>query len=341
MRKLVRLAVFGCMVCAPSNSFGSECLPSLPSNDKTVSFPCDTTGIMEGPGGSGMTWNIKAQRAGDSTINECVMDNASKTSSASQFPAANIAISYPSIPDYYIYYKATDAEQYWIGTGMKSGGTTISTVYDVPKLNQKCSMAYGDKFASAYHCTTSSSQYMVTKSGGKIEQTIDGSGTLILPFITLNNVLRSRTVDSHCDTTFLMGTASSVSKTELTTTSWYTSNGNFSFSITTTAMSASSSAMPDQVTNTVYKTVSFSKKAGASIAVLNPALMPRFHSDVRVTGKQLRIGSKCSVRLYASNGQAVRVYKDVSSVDISGLTPGVWLYDVIGQKAMHGKFTCR
>lgn len=158
--------------------------------------------ISQGASGAAITWNFAALATENVKTGTFVLPNA--TSYSASFPNSNIAIAYTPGIEYgsytanYEFFNISNASFTKNGF-VNNASTPIAVNYTDPKTLMPFPFTFGntntDNFAAAYISGT----FNVTESGN-FTITADGYGTLILPYGTINNVLRVRIVETLTQT---------------------------------------------------------------------------------------------------------------------------------------------
>ena len=177
-----------------------------------ISTSYDTTGFNTGPTGSGVTWNY-ASLVVDTTgiISHHYFDPAT-TPGTSSFPGANLADLTPVGQYTYTMYAADSITS--LGIWSVPLGCTTQLFYDPQSLH--CPFTFGSSFTDSYRDYGCGAGAYTHSKGTKIN-TFDGTGTLILPTITYNNVNRIKITDTAVDSSFtsngtFSGTVSTITK---------------------------------------------------------------------------------------------------------------------------------
>lgn len=163
----------------------------------TLNFPQLNNGYVlmtvnwqdPGDGGTGLSWDYSDLSA-NSVLGTGVVD-PSTTSNGGQFPDATHAITQAGNVEYL---KITDSEMTRIG--VSSAQTVIS--YQDGEDMLRIPMSYGDSYTDAFAGTFNVSGINYYRSG-TITMEADATGTLMMPYGTVNNVLRVKAVESYQD----------------------------------------------------------------------------------------------------------------------------------------------
>lgn len=149
-----------------------------------------------GSGGAGQVWNFSSLVSLGTQSFSFV--NPSATANATSFPVSNIATFNPAASSYNYFTTSS--------TSLLADGYFVSPNTLIPYSNPQKVLDYpfsmGSNFTDTYQGTyTSGSNTIIRKGIDTV--TADGYGTLILPYGTLNNVLRVVVIDNYADTTTL------------------------------------------------------------------------------------------------------------------------------------------
>ena len=148
----------------------------------------DTTGFNPGASGANVTWDFSGLTSqGTGTINVVATTNGN-------FPNSNITLDDPSnTNDIYMDYSGT--AQSWYGTDGLAG----TVIYTDPQDWLRYPMTYQDSFNDTYDGTVTNPTNQTFDRSGTTTVTVDGYGTLILPWGTVNNVVRVKTEMNYGD----------------------------------------------------------------------------------------------------------------------------------------------
>ncbi|MBL4655887.1 MAG: T9SS type A sorting domain-containing protein [Bacteroidia bacterium] len=171
--------------------------------------------------GPDQTWNFSDTTGSTMTFDYLSLANASDPSS---FPLANLIESSDGGENYY----ANSSSELTLEGHYLAGYYRIT--YSDKREHLKFPFAYGDVINESYAGTVENLQASQTfNRSGLIEIKADGHGTLVLPYDTINNVLRIRSVYAYVDS---MGSIFVGSYND-TIYTWYNANtNNFIASVT-------------------------------------------------------------------------------------------------------------
>lgn len=182
----------------------------------------DTTELTPGESGINRVWNFSYINILPGTPFEEVYLVPFLTPYASQFPNANLASKNNNPNSDYHYYQNTTEDWNMIGyatTGFMKWFTTPSCRFHYP-------VSYGTQFNSTYHAYNYSGQATIYTTGFKTFN-VDGHGTIILPTVTYNNVMRVKVIDESYDTIKVGGVVTSTKHTIITNYWWFTMGYKF------------------------------------------------------------------------------------------------------------------
>jgi hypothetical protein len=159
----------------------------------------DTTGVLPGSSGTNVTWNFAAS---DSSVGTMVdsFKTVLSTPYGASYPQSNLALHEitPSI-NYFVYFNVTGASADRIGNADAMNVITYSN----PSTQYLFPVTYGtsgsDTYSASYIDAASGSTIHMHGSGTSLA---DGTGTIVLPSGTYNNVLRIHYTRSETDTIF-------------------------------------------------------------------------------------------------------------------------------------------
>lgn len=148
--------------------------------------------VEQGPPGTAQTWDHSDLVSLGATSFAYV--TPASTGVSSSFPGSTVALPIPGVPGSYVFYNSASTGLFQLGA--RQTGTTLfynnaETLFPFP-----CSYGttWTDEFGSNY---TSGGQSAVRT--GTITGEADGTGTLILPFGTIQNVIRIHVVENSED----------------------------------------------------------------------------------------------------------------------------------------------
>jgi hypothetical protein len=171
-------------------------------------------GLFTGPGNAGpaVTWNFTSLIGiTPFFLTTSAMPNTTFTSS---FPGADYAVFDGVYNKHYVYSNSSTA--YFL-----NGEVDIAIkVYSNKKKLLKFPFTYLDGFTDLYEGTWSDIVGQTTTREGSIVVEVDAYGTLILPYGTVSDVIRVKSVDTYTDSTYFLS-SSTVLETVVTNYKWY------------------------------------------------------------------------------------------------------------------------
>ncbi|MGE0636624.1 MAG: T9SS type A sorting domain-containing protein [Bacteroidia bacterium] len=147
-------------------------------------FPYQAAGI----GGAGLTWDFSGITA-TGTANMNHVDPASTPSSAS-FPDATVSISQGGA---YSYFEGTSSAWYYNGVVASGNLIPYSNAEKLMEFPFTYNDSYTDNFGATYTAGVT-----ITRAG-TVNVSADAYGTLILPYGTINNVIRVKVIENYTD----------------------------------------------------------------------------------------------------------------------------------------------
>jgi hypothetical protein len=163
---------------------------------------CDSTGITGGANGAGQLWNYSTIIVHPTPTNYTVVSATSTGSTA--YASANVAMSAgPSKNSFYS--SSSSMYQYW-GGDLSIGGLAITLTY----TNAATYATYPFAFGSSANSTVSGTLTSPAGNGsfsGSASVSGAGTGTIMLPAGTVNNILKTVTTQS-LNYTFPLGSGS-------------------------------------------------------------------------------------------------------------------------------------
>lgn len=145
--------------------------------------------IAPGTAGSGQTWNfagITSLVTGDITY-----ISVASTANGSSYPQATLAAEQDG---YAAYFKITSA-------GIENAGVEMPTaemVYSNPEMLLKFPSSMGSTWNAPWSTTFTISGVTISRTG-TITGNVDGTGTLVMPYGAVSNVVRVKVVENYGD----------------------------------------------------------------------------------------------------------------------------------------------
>ena len=158
--------------------------------------------ISQGASGASITWNFAALATENVKTGTFVLPNATPYSAS--FPNANIAIAFTPGIEYgsytanYEFFNISNASLTKNGF-VNNASTPIAVNYSDPKTLMPFPFTFGNAYTDNFAANYTSSTFDVNENG-TFTITADGYGTLILPYGTIQNMLRVRIVETMTQT---------------------------------------------------------------------------------------------------------------------------------------------
>ncbi len=178
------ISIFAIPVKAQPTITAASFTPQAGENFLVHIFPYQAAGI----GGAGLTWDFSSVTA-TSTANMNHVDPVSTPSGAS-FPDATVSISQGGA---YSYFEGNAGG--WYYDGVVASGNLIP-YSDAEKL-MRFPFTYNDTYSDNFGATFNSG-VTITRTGS-VTVTADAYGTLVLPYGTINNVIRVKVIENYND----------------------------------------------------------------------------------------------------------------------------------------------
>lgn len=201
--------------CATNAQELTAAVHQINVGDSYLWVEADTTGITAGAAGSGQTWDYSSISL---TTNQTTLDyvDPSTTPSSADFPGANVA-QYDGAE--YTYYNSAAAM-------LESHGTSAnSVIYTDPHLLFTFPFAFNDQISDMFEGSYIVAGNTSTRDGSSTTSA-DGTGTLITPTTTYNNVLRTRMEVTMIDSVEAFGNVV-VTTVDQDIYQWYDANTKF------------------------------------------------------------------------------------------------------------------
>lgn len=288
--------------------------------------------MAPGNGGAAQTWNF-ASLASNGTLATAYISPAS-TPYAASFPTATLAID--AGEGNYGYFATTSAGMDILGVYSSTLGTAVS--YSDPERILSYPCAYNTTWNDPFYSSFNALGFPCVRSGN-ITGLADGYGTLNLPFGTVSNVLRVRTVEDYSDDLGIAGTIDY----DFTTYYYYKPGIHaalLQISDQTTAIAGQAPTTTQGLTYLDGASVGMDEALRNAIGIdlfPNPA-----HDQVTVTFSsgggnlflELIDATGQSVRSERLAGQAMGVGR--SDLDVSGLGTGLYLLRITAPNGDQG-----
>jgi hypothetical protein len=268
-----------------------------------------------GSGGVNQTWNFSSLTS-SSTQTDIIVD-ATTTTNASSFPNASFA-TYTASNSFYNYFSATSSalsiEGYVYGPP-----SNLIIPYSDPQIVLTYPFSMGSTFIDNYSGTYTSGPNTIIRTGVDTV-TADGYGTLILPNGTFTNALRVLVIDNYADTTSL---GAPYALFTMTTYNWYIPGTHYQVMSLSTLTSNGGPPLAQ------FGTYLDANSIGTSVNDLSDAdvnLYPNPASEKLFVQSK---GNIKSLKCIDFSGQTVELKNENNSIDISGLSNGIYFLDII------------
>lgn len=182
----------------------------------------DTAGLTPGDPGINITWNFSNITIPSGTPFEEVYLAPNLTPYGNQFPNAEIASKNNNPNTDYHYYQNTSTDWNMVGYAT----TNYIKWFTTPYCRFHYPTNYGSQYSNTYKAYNYSGQATVYTTGFKTFNA-DGYGTIILPSVTYNNVMRVKVTDESFDTIKIGGNVVSTNHTLITNYWWYRAGYKF------------------------------------------------------------------------------------------------------------------
>ena len=182
--------------------------------DRFINHICDTTGVVPGAGGAGITWNFDSLATTSIDTGNAVA--CSFTPNCTLFPGSTYAVisNATNLIPYYIADSATLSQNGYYISADTNG------IYSTPIKQFEYPFTYGLNYSARYVGILTLG-ILTAHETGTITVTYDGYGTLQLPGrVSDSNVLRAHTVQLFADSLNLFGTPT-IDTFQLESYSWY------------------------------------------------------------------------------------------------------------------------
>ncbi|MGZ4068124.1 MAG: T9SS type A sorting domain-containing protein, partial [Bacteroidia bacterium] len=184
----------------------------------SVQTSYDTTGVLAGSGGTGVSWNFSSLTSPTVAVSKTdKFLNPSTTTYGSNFPSANMAsLTSGGTVDFYKFSPDSVTE---LGSYTSPTNCTYP-VWD-PFRYTICPFNYGSSYVDHYNSYNCGSGTSYSHNYTAVMFTFDGTGSLTLPTTTYPNVIRYKYVSNAIDTTFSSpGVVQSIMPYSLTIYMW-------------------------------------------------------------------------------------------------------------------------
>lgn len=274
-------------------------------------------GFSPGTGGTGKTWNYSGlSNSGTAVIAPYAA--ATGTLYASSFPTSNLSLAQGTSAIAYYKTSPTSFDMLGIGTSQ------YIVIYSDPMQQMRFPMSYNFTYTDNFKATYSANGIDVRRSGF-VTDTVDGSGTIILPGNkTVHDVLRLHVFQYIIDSFFMSGTLLQMSISNVETwnyvSAWLPGQNLFSYSeiLTGTQFLTSASYYNGTLAGISNNDVLSNQK----ISVYpNPASNRLF-----INANEAKISN---IMIRDLNGKEVlNTNSFIEGIDISGLNSGIYFIQI-------------
>ena len=189
-------------------------LPAI--GDIVNTTPLDPEAVDEGMAGNNVTWDFSNLTITPDAFSQEYIDPAN-TPYTSDYPSANLAVvSGGGAATSYAYYIIQSGDFELIGTASDQ----LNGPYDDPDLLLSTPFSFGDQFSDDFSGTTVSVAGTSYFYGSKTVEA-DANGTLILPDVTFDNVLRVKMVQTRTDSFEIPGVSTAITTNNTTSYTWH------------------------------------------------------------------------------------------------------------------------
>lgn len=281
--------------------------------------------FMPGAAGEGQTWDFSGLTS-TGVMSQTIV-NASEANGSSEFSGANLAFTDGSISEYFS--TAPSAYQSWgfySGAGESANYEIYTDAKDILRFPIGFGQTFTDDFSSEKR--TPGMSFSVTKNGS-VSVEVDGSGTLITPQGTFDDVLRIKTTETYQMIGLPPLPGSSTSGT-IVTYSFISADFPGVYLLEYSTLEDGINAPVIDISYADVSSVGFR----TSIARANVSLYPNPVVD-RLTIR-MRDGIQ-SLQIFDANGRNMEfrvISRNLTTyvVDVSHLTTGVYLAKMVGRQ---------
>lgn len=277
----------------------------------------DAGSFIPGAGGTGKTWNFSGLTNSGTPVTAPYAAPAG-TPYASSFPTSNLSLA--QNVSTVAYYKTSSTSFDLLGVGTSQ----FVMIYSDPMQQMRFPMSYNSTYKDNYKATYSYSSFDVHRSG-YITDTVDGSGTIILPGNkTINDVLRLHLYQYILDSVFMSGNLVQMSISNVETwnyiSAWLPGQNLFSYSEILTGTQFLKSA--SYYNGTLAGIPNAEASSDQKISVYpNPA-----SNNLFVKANEAKISN---IIIRDLNGKEVlKTNSIIEGIDISGLNNGIYFIQI-------------
>ena len=311
---IISLALTGTLVKAQPTITASSFTPQVGESFLLHIFNYTPAGVP----GAAITWDFSTVSAtGTSTVNYV---DPSSTSSAASFSSSTLAANQSTVS---MYYHGTSSDYYY--DGAVASGNLVP--YSDPEKLMHFPFTYEDTYSDNLAATFTSG--VTIQRAGNVTVTGDAYGTLILPYGTINNVIRVKTTENYTDS---YNVGSPVTLHYLTTIyHWYKAGTHYPL-MTLTSLDQDGT-VTQAATYLDQSHISAIEENFADAIQLN--LFPNPSEDQSSITFNLAAAENVKLEVYNSTGQRVDLIEE------NRLAPGAHRYEINTADYATGLYTLK
>lgn len=319
------------VACFAASSFGTKAqiiesnwLPEAGISNSSYQSN-NASDFMPGAAGEGQTWDFSGLTSNGMMSSSII--EASAANGASEFSDANLAFTDGSVAEYF----STNASAYqswgfYSGSGDEANYEIYSDAKDLLRFPIGLGQTYTDDFSAERRASGMS--FSIFKNGS-INVDVDGSGSLITPQGTFENVLRIKTTETY-QMVGLPPTPGSSTSGTIVTYSFISADFPGVYLLEYSTLEDGINAPVTEISYADVSTVGF------RTSIENPGVNLYPNPVVDRLTVRMRDGIQ-SVNIYAANGRRMDsrvISRSLTTyvLDVSNLTTGVYLAKVVGRQ---------
>ncbi len=283
--------------------------------------------IQESSTGANQTWDFSNFTPNTNSEVEFQFSDASSSSYASLFPTSNLYVFNPASPNYESFILADQDGYRLTGTTTYDQSTTLTITEGWHIL--KFPMTYNTTYTDSLNGHVSGNSTLSYTRRGNTIMTADGYGSLVLPYGTVDNVLRVKIERTYADYTI----STSIPSIEYTEIShYYYSEENRHFIALTNELTVSGFTVQSVLQ---YQTEATLTTLGTNDFIPNQELSLYPNPAInQFTVKNIEENS--TIEIVDINGRIVKTITQNTNnaIDITELTSGYYMVQINGN---HGK----
>jgi hypothetical protein len=333
MKKSFTLIALVLAVCALQAQINRSDLPAI--GDSQFYTGLDTTGIVEGPGGTGLTWDYSSATTNSITGTVEYVDPASHPQN-SMIPGANLTRVDPD--GNYVYYSVDNDSMLIVGeqsiTGQPCAYPSAGTLVRFPaNVSDAATDSVNGEYFDGFLTN-------VTR-WGEVTTTVDANGTLITPNATWNNVTRVFQQYTYRDSSW---TGAAISDILLFRYEWYAAGRTMPVFITNTRL-VSVNGGPFTEERAVWWADTTVVGLEDALSITEMQLAPNPSEGLTTVRYQLENASEVNIGVYNLMGELVREgFSGMQSsgahsqeLDASNLSAGVYFVRLQAGEAVQNR----